>query len=106
MRTHVNFTRVNKIEVTSDRPRVNVTVKRGSTFAFTRDLPYIAFILFTCVNITYVSTLKLRNSGNQPLYTVVFLAPLQMRRRNLLTSRDLYYSVVLFLEEISQENDL
>ena len=104
MRTHVNFTRVNKIEVISDRPRVNVTVKRGSTFAFTRDLPYIAFILFTCVNITYVSTLKLRNSGNQPLYTVVFLA--QMRRRNLLTSRDLYYSVVLFLEEISQENDL
>ena len=104
MRTHINFTRVNKIEVISDRPRVNVTVKRGSTFAFTRDLPYIAFILFTCVNITYVSTLKLRNSGNQPLYTVVFLA--QMRRQNLLTSRDLYYSVVLFLEEISQENDL
>ena len=104
MRTHVNFTRVNKIEVISDRLRVNVTVKGGSTFAFTRDLPYIAFILFTCVNITYVSTLKLRNSGNQPLYTVVFLA--QMRRRNLLTSRDLYYSVVLFLEEISQENDL
>ena len=72
MRTHVNFTRVNKIEVISDRPRVNVTVKRGSTFAFTRDLPYIAFILFTCVKFTYVSTLKLRNSGNQPLYTVVF----------------------------------
>ena len=67
VRTHVNFTRVNKIEVMYDRPRVNVKVERGSTFAFTRDLPYIAFISLTCVKFTYVSTLKLHNSGNQRL---------------------------------------
>ena len=67
VRTHVNFTRVNKIEVMYDRPRVNVKVERGSTFAFTRDLPYIAFTSFTRVKFTYVSTLKLRNSGNQRL---------------------------------------
>ena len=28
------------------RPRANVKVKRGSTFTFTRDLPYIASVLF------------------------------------------------------------
>ena len=42
MRTHVNFTRVNKIEAMYERPCVNVRVERGSTVAFTRDLPYIA----------------------------------------------------------------
>ena len=60
-------TRVNKIEVMYDRTRVNVKVERGSTFPFTRDLPYIPFISFTHVKFTYVSTLKLRNSGNQRL---------------------------------------
>ena len=64
-------TRINKIEVMYDRydrPRViNVKVERGSTFAFTRDLPYIASISFTRVKFTYVSTLKLRSySANQP----------------------------------------
>ena len=58
VRTHVNFTRVNKIEVMYDRMRVNVKVERGSTLAFTRDLPYIAFTSFTRVQFTYVSTLK------------------------------------------------
>ena len=38
-----------------DRPRVTVNVDRGSIFAFTRDLPYIASILFTRVKI-YVRT--------------------------------------------------
>ena len=52
MRTHVNFTRVNKIEVMYDRPRVNVRVKRGSTFAFTRNVPYITSISFTRVKCT------------------------------------------------------
>ena len=47
VRTHVNFTRVKKIEVMYDKTHVNVKVERGSTFAFTRDLPYIAFISFT-----------------------------------------------------------
>ena len=55
-------TGINKIEVMYDRPRViNVKVERGSTFAFTRDLPYIASISFTRVKFTYVSTLKLRS---------------------------------------------
>ena len=67
VRTHVNFTRVKKIEVMYDKTHVNVKVERGSTFAFTRDLPYIVFISFTRVKFTYVSTLKLRNSGNQRL---------------------------------------
>ena len=61
-------TRVNNIEVMYDRLPVNVKVERGSTFAFTRGLPYnIASILFTRVKFTHVRTLKLRNSGNQPL---------------------------------------
>ena len=44
MRTHVNFTRVNK-----SQPR--------STFKFTRGLSYIAYISFTSVNgtITYAT---------------------------------------------------
>ena len=32
--------------------RVKVKIKQGSTFTFTRDLPYIAFILFTHVKFT------------------------------------------------------
>ena len=44
VRTQVNFTRVNKIEVMYDRTRVNVKVERGPAFGFTRDLPYTAFI--------------------------------------------------------------
>ena len=60
-------TRVNKIDVMYDRLHViNVKVERGSTFAFTCDLPYITSISFTLVKFTYVSALKLRNSGNQP----------------------------------------
>ena len=42
MRTHVNFTRVNKIEAMYGRPYVNVKVERGSSLTFTR-------ILFTRV---------------------------------------------------------
>ena len=43
--------RVNKIEVMYERPRVNVKVERDSTFVLTRDLAYIASILFTRVKI-------------------------------------------------------
>ena len=42
-----------------ERSRVNVKVEGVSTFTLTRDLPYIASILFT-----RVSTKKLRDSGN------------------------------------------
>ena len=42
VRTHVNFPRVNNIEEMYERRPVNVKVERGSTFPFTRDLPYIA----------------------------------------------------------------
>ena len=44
-----------------ERPRVNVKVERGSTFTFTRDLPYIVSIIFTRVR-----TEKSRDSGNPP----------------------------------------
>ena len=46
---YVKFTRVNEIETMYERPRVNVKVERGSTFTYTRDLPYVVFILFTRV---------------------------------------------------------
>ena len=69
----INFTVVNKIEliratleVMYDRPGVNVKVQQVSTFAFTLDLRYIASISFTPVKFMYVSSLKLRNSGNPP----------------------------------------
>ena len=40
-------------------------VERGSTFTFSRDLQYIASILFTCVKSTCVRTSKLCGSGNR-----------------------------------------
>ena len=69
MRTYVNSTRVNEKEAMYERPRVNMKVERGSTFMFTRDLPYIVSILFTRVKFTcvHVRTEKLRDSGNPRL---------------------------------------
>ena len=68
-RTHVSFTRVNKIETMYGRSRVNVKVEPRSSFTFKRVLSYIAFILFTRVHTLKLreSTKKLRDSGNQPL---------------------------------------
>ena len=66
-RTHVNFTRVNKIEAMYGRSRVRVKVERGLTFTFTRGLSYIASISFMHVKFTCVRTEKLRDSANQPL---------------------------------------
>ena len=48
------WTRVNKIEAMYERTRLNVKLERGSTFTFTRDLPYIVSILFTRVKLTCV----------------------------------------------------
>ena len=59
-------TRVNKIETVYERSRVSVKVEQGSTFTFTRDLPYIVSISFTRVYFTCVRTEKLRDSGSQP----------------------------------------
>ena len=42
------------MEAMYERPSVNVKVERGSTFTFTRDLPYIVSTLFTRVNNIYV----------------------------------------------------
>ena len=42
-------TRVNKTEAMYRRSSINVKVERGSIFAFPRDLPYIASVLFTHV---------------------------------------------------------
>ena len=57
MRTLVNFTHTNKIEIEAmyERPRVNVRVERRSTFTFMRGLSYIAFISFYARKI-YVRT--------------------------------------------------
>ena len=52
VRTHANFTRVNKIEAMYGKSRVNVKVERGSTFFFRASLPlYILFprVKFTCI---------------------------------------------------------
>ena len=62
MRNFSVRTRVNTTEATYERSRVNVKVERGSTFTFTRDLPYIVSISFTRVR-----TEKLCDSGNPPL---------------------------------------
>ena len=59
-------TRVNKIQTMYERSRVSVKVEQGSTFTFTRDLPYIVSISFTRVYFTCVRTEKLRDSGSQP----------------------------------------
>ena len=56
VRTQAKFTPVNDIEVVYERPRENVKVERGSTFAFTRDLSYIVAILFRRVKFKCVPT--------------------------------------------------
>ena len=50
MRTHVNFTRVNKIETMHVRLLVNVKVEPRSTFTFMGGLSYIASISFMRLN--------------------------------------------------------
>ena len=50
-------TRVNTIEATCERSRVNVKVERGSTFTFTRDLPY------NCLNFIYARKIYVRWHG-------------------------------------------
>ena len=59
MPAHVNFTRVNKIESMYKKVQLlqNVKVERGSTFTFTRDLPYIASI---CQRASRAKTVGLR----------------------------------------------
>ena len=59
----VKFTCVDEIEAIYERPCVNVTVERGSTFTFTHDPPYIVSTLFSRVKFTCVRTQKLRFSG-------------------------------------------
>ena len=43
---HVKIMFVNEIEVMYERPLVNVKVERGSTFTYTRDVPYIVSVFF------------------------------------------------------------
>ena len=61
VRTHVNFTRVNKMETMYGRSRVYVKAEPRSPFTLTRALSYIASISFTRLRRE-----KLRDSGNQP----------------------------------------
>ena len=64
--SRVIFPCVNEVEAMYERPRVNMKVERGSTFTFTRDLPYTLFTLFTSVKFTCIRTEKLRDNENQP----------------------------------------
>ena len=67
VRTHVKFTRVNEKEAMYERPRANVKVEEGSTFALTRNLPYIVSIVFTCVKFTCVRTYKITGQWKSTL---------------------------------------
>ena len=49
--THVNFTRVNKIEAMYRRSRVNVKIGPRSACVYARPFIYIASILFTRVKV-------------------------------------------------------
>ena len=74
VRTHVHFTRLNKVDAMYERSHVNVKVEPGSTFTFTRDLPHVATILSTRVKFTIVRTWKLRSNGNPPLGLISIVA--------------------------------
>ena len=52
MRTHVNITRINKIEAMYGRSRVNFKVELRSTCTFVGSFLYIASMLFTCIKFT------------------------------------------------------
>ena len=66
--THVNFNHVNKIARGKIKSaELKRESERGSTFTLTSDISCIASILFANVNFTHVRTLKLRDTGNQPL---------------------------------------
>ena len=56
-RTHVNFTRVN-IEAMHEKQYVKIKVDQGSTFTFTCELPIVASILCTRVNLRAYSRKK------------------------------------------------
>ena len=49
--THVNFSRVNKMEAMNGGSCVNVRVEPRSTFAFARGLSCVTFILLTHVKL-------------------------------------------------------
>ena len=52
MRTHVNITRINKIEAMYGRSRVNFKVELRSTCTFVGSFSYIASMLFTGLKFT------------------------------------------------------
>ena len=52
MRTHVNITRINKIEAMYGRSRVNFKVELRSTCTFVGSFSYIASMLFTGIKFT------------------------------------------------------
>ena len=58
----VVFMRVNKIKAMYDLLRENVKVERGSTFTFTRDLPYMRhtqYVLFSNFHMSLIVTIFL-----------------------------------------------
>ena len=56
---------VNEIEVMYERPLVNVKVERGSTFTYTRDVPYIVSVFFYPRKMYVLTHVKNGIWGNQ-----------------------------------------
>ena len=64
-------TRMNEIEAMYEVSRLDVRVERVSTLTFLRDSSHIASIVFTHINFT----VKLRDSGNPPLFRTRLILP-------------------------------
>ena len=67
MRTHLNLSRVNKIETLYERSRVYVKVEPRSTSTLTCGLSYIASISFSRVKFTCVRTDKIAQQWKSAL---------------------------------------
>ena len=63
---------VNEIEVMYERPLVNVKVERGSTFTYTRDVPYIVSVFFLPAQNVRAYTREKWNMG-KPRWALHFL---------------------------------
>ena len=64
--TRVKFTCVFKVEEMYEKAACKRKIEQGSTLTCTRDLPYIAFMLFTRVKFARERTLKLLDTVNPP----------------------------------------
>ena len=89
--THVNFTRLNKIETMYERSRVNVKVEPRSTFTFTCGLSYIASISFRHVNFACVRRENYSAVEIKPKSRVCDLRSLSISIDNSMICRDIWH---------------